>query len=699
MSRKILLKLIAFVFPFIGMSQASIVSVSPNSVYQGDTVTFTVIGHNTHFTQGINDAKLANSSTIYYYYALSETVTNDTTVLVKIFFHYSLNPGLYDFYLTTVGNGSLFFNSAINLLAGSYPPSISITPNTAAQGQTVNVTVNGHNTRFLQSNLSTGGIDLFDRVHNYSVGPTSVVYINDSLINATFNFKYTDHPSVYDVDVNTYAPTPPITSSNGFTLTPGSSQPKINSISPGSSSQGSTVTVHVSCSNTHFTTNTNAVTIGGIAASPLTVIDDSTLDAGFTFSYNTTTSSNYVFKVANSTDGNLVAVNTFTVNTGLYPPSIKNIDIPYGRIGQTLTIHVAGKNTTFQQSLNTFFLVNSFGHTITPGPITYINDSLMFATFNFTGIDSTGIYKVEVPYSTLNPTLLLPNAFTLYPAGASIISISPVAANIGDTVVITVNSLNAHYLSGANTVQLLSKYGGAPITGTNVTPINDSTLTAKFTSTNSNFTGKYSVSVYNAVDNTVQIDTAFSLNFAPGNAHIVSASPPVAIFSYPVTITVHATGTHFQTGLDTIRLSNGVIDIYPGSMTVNNDTTITANFMIPMESTQLPNESYLDIVIWRNMPLVLVHAIETVWPVDVKSNENNSEISIYPNPAGTKLFVETNSPGISTLSLYDLSGKLVLNQNTANKGVLDVSALEEGIYVLTIKTSDAIKSKKIIIAR
>jgi len=70
----------------------------------------------------------------------------------------------------------------------------------------------------------------------------------------------------------------------------------------------------------------------------------------------------------------------------------------------------------------------------------------------------------------------------------------------------------------------------------------------------------------------------------------------------------------------------------------------------------------------------------------------NDLIKIYPNPAHKKIIVTGNIPRFTELTLFDLTGKLLLknkiitNQNNIE---IDLPDLSGGIYIL--KVGDAIK--------
>ncbi len=74
----------------------------------------------------------------------------------------------------------------------------------------------------------------------------------------------------------------------------------------------------------------------------------------------------------------------------------------------------------------------------------------------------------------------------------------------------------------------------------------------------------------------------------------------------------------------------------------------------------------------------------------------NQKLKAYPNPVVDNLFIESNNTLIQELHIYDLSGKIVLKQDSLENNQLDVSNLRQGIYIVKINTSDGSVNKKII---
>jgi|GEM_PF-1783075 len=64
---------------------------------------------------------------------------------------------------------------------------------------------------------------------------------------------------------------------------------------------------------------------------------------------------------------------------------------------------------------------------------------------------------------------------------------------------------------------------------------------------------------------------------------------------------------------------------------------------------------------------------------------NESNISIYPNPVTDVLNIEINDLSIAQAKLFDISGKLLLNQSINNAAQLNLNNFASGLYLLIIE--------------
>jgi len=78
---------------------------------------------------------------------------------------------------------------------------------------------------------------------------------------------------------------------------------------------------------------------------------------------------------------------------------------------------------------------------------------------------------------------------------------------------------------------------------------------------------------------------------------------------------------------------------------------------------------------------------------EVKENENNNNVQIYPNPTSGIINLQVNE-NFTNISVTDVFGREVYK--TINKNLIDISFLSNGIYFLKIKTNNEVLINKIV---
>ena len=77
-----------------------------------------------------------------------------------------------------------------------------------------------------------------------------------------------------------------------------------------------------------------------------------------------------------------------------------------------------------------------------------------------------------------------------------------------------------------------------------------------------------------------------------------------------------------------------------------------------------------------------------------------NSINIYPNPTNGIFVVETNSSDKQLLQMFDVTGKLVYNQEIVNgKAAIDAGSFIDGIYNITITGNGIVSNKRLVITR
>lgn len=73
--------------------------------------------------------------------------------------------------------------------------------------------------------------------------------------------------------------------------------------------------------------------------------------------------------------------------------------------------------------------------------------------------------------------------------------------------------------------------------------------------------------------------------------------------------------------------------------------------------------------------------------INVGHIESELGITIYPNPASTKLYF-SNPEDILSITFYNCKGQLVFSKNRMNMAFVDISEFQSGLYLIKINTSN-----------
>ena len=78
-------------------------------------------------------------------------------------------------------------------------------------------------------------------------------------------------------------------------------------------------------------------------------------------------------------------------------------------------------------------------------------------------------------------------------------------------------------------------------------------------------------------------------------------------------------------------------------------------------------------------------------------NSFADQIRLYPNPTINLLIIETNKVGQYTIELNSINGQLIYSDKIDGPThQIDLSSFEKGLYFITIRSKDFVKTEKII---
>ncbi len=88
----------------------------------------------------------------------------------------------------------------------------------------------------------------------------------------------------------------------------------------------------------------------------------------------------------------------------------------------------------------------------------------------------------------------------------------------------------------------------------------------------------------------------------------------------------------------------------------------------------------------------------TVTSASFISDIQENEIRVYPNPTDGKFIVEITTPETGTISVVDISGKVIIIKTmNSNRSEIDLSSYPKGVYIVDINTGTQSIKKRIIL--
>ena len=85
--------------------------------------------------------------------------------------------------------------------------------------------------------------------------------------------------------------------------------------------------------------------------------------------------------------------------------------------------------------------------------------------------------------------------------------------------------------------------------------------------------------------------------------------------------------------------------------------------------------------------------------IGLQSKTKEPVVQIYPNPSNGSFMVETIETNPQILQVFDLAGRMVVNQTLNGKAVINATALMDGVYNVKITDNNSVVNKRIVITR
>jgi hypothetical protein len=537
-------------------------------VSQLQTVTLAVTGVGTHWLQGETTASFGpNVSTD------SITVISQTLAVVQITVLSSAPVGLTPLTFTTDGE-VVTLQQAIDVEEG-YPVLLSTAPGGGLQGATLNLQLLGRFTHWVSGVTSAA----FNQ--DITVNSINVIDNENAIANITVSpLAYVDYycsPSGHTVTVTTGSEQVSLLG----TFCVGQGPAQVTTVSPAVGPQGTTQTITVNGSSTHWVQGLTTANFGpGINVGNVNVTSPTT--ATVSIAITTSAPVGYTFvtmttlgEVATQQYAFQVSPNVATLVEAI--PNQAEQGAPLA--GQpTLNIHLIGQYSHFSaQSTATFgagITINSVTYTdatdltvnITVDPLSFTGGRTV--TVTTPGVACGPITVLCAPGATTGSEIVSNNVFTVIPGPAIITSVAPATGNQGQEVVFNITGSNSHWAQ--NITQFYIPGGGSDLT-INAVVINSAT-SATVDMTISPTAGLGSRSIYMVTAGESLVDSG---------AFVITGGIPVITYLSPnnaqpgttgLNVTIHGLYTNW----DNTTTVNFGSNITVTQFQVENSTTINA---------------------------------------------------------------------------------------------------------------------------
>ncbi len=464
----------------------------------------------------------------------------------------------------------------------------SIIPDSAYQGDELNVTISGEETHFSQATSI-----YLRQASNTSIYPTHRIIQSDTVINATFEFTNNHQSGIYDLHLpNEIDGDLKLLSS--FKLHKDTINPEIISAQPDSAYLKDKIMVNISGSHTHFKQASNVIRLrqGTYTLSPdyQYATNYDYIKAEFDFDEFDPTGF-YDLEIENESDGVLYFENAIEhLNKERPTPLLKSISPDTGYIDSNLFTTITGENTRFNQGTDVSIVLMNDNNKRIYTSAYVIDDTQVQAYFSFHPYHDTGQYNVHV-YDYYDDNLIIENGFYLKPdhTPPTLHNINPDHAQTGETLEIQISGKNTHFQQGTASVNVWLTRDDAYIYPISGDVINDTLLNATFDFKWTDSTGYYDLYHYNVEDREIVCQNCFLLEKNHNAPGLKELSPTEGTKGQQLTLTVSGNNTHFQQATSvSYFLSNAGTSIFPDTTYVINDSIATLDFsftynLIPQE--------------------------------------------------------------------------------------------------------------------
>lgn len=380
---------------------------------------------------------------------------------------------------------------------------IGLNPDEGMQGETLELTITGQNTNFMQATT------VFVRLQqgsNTAIMPQTLAWSSDDIINATFSFSFNNDPGVYDLRV--YDDVDGIMYLyNAFDLQENPVQPELVDINPDHATQGDVLNLLITGQNTHFQSSSTTISLkqGTFTIAPLykVVHNETQITAHFAFNFSYPPGT-YDLKTQSNYDGTLYLYDAFELQPGI-TPGITGMVPAQGMAGTLLNFDIFGENTHFDDAPGIMAWLQNSQDQIIGLAFDVLTNTHIQGTIILPWESAPGSYDLHV-YNSLDGDVVLEDAFNLLtnPDEPSVSYITPDSAYLGNSVEMSAYTVGTWFEWAPSVSAFLRKTGSFQyIYAQGLEVVNNEELSVSFNIGQQSVAGYYDFHIVDDLDGDV----------------------------------------------------------------------------------------------------------------------------------------------------------------------------------------------------
>lgn len=328
--------------------------VDPDEGMQAETLDLVISGQSTHFLQATSVSVNLQQGTSTIIMPQQLGMISDEAIQATFSFSYNNAPGIYDLRVMNEIDGALYLYDAFEITENPLQPElVSIDPDSAAQGEVLDMIISGQNTHF-QASTTT----VMLKQGTLTILPQYNQVISDTGISAHFVFGIYHPLGQWDVQThNNFDGL--LTLPDAFTLLP-VAPPALLGIQPAQALNGTMYTFDVYGENTHFLQASGHAAWLMLDGSEVLNLEFVVLNnlhlQGTIILPHVSTPGSYDLHVLNNIDGEIILEDAFVLNENPEDPEVLYLEPDSAYAGQAVEVNAFTQNTWFDWAvtLNTW---------------------------------------------------------------------------------------------------------------------------------------------------------------------------------------------------------------------------------------------------------------------------------------------------------------------------------------------------------